>query len=160
MARQLSHRAKTEPETLYSSIWQGLKNFPQGLAIGSEKPPTVSGPAAAALISAGLGCFLMMVTHHLADTAKWREQIVWLIGSWIPGSHSPDQLYGEIGSYSGKETILLVSWLVSWFVLHRLWQHRNIKPKTIFFWMFTFFVAAAVMSWPPLFPYLPLMKTH
>ncbi|QLE59404.1 hypothetical protein FD725_16275 [Nostoc sp. TCL26-01] len=142
---------------MYSFLWQRLRLFPQSLAEGSHHPPNVSGPAAAALISAGIGCLIMMVTQHLVSVTPEIEKIVWDIGSWIPGSHNANKLYGEIGSYSGKETILLISWLVSWVVLHYLWRNRNIKVQTMFFWIFVLFIAATVMSWHPLFSYLPLM---
>ncbi|HEY9725344.1 MAG TPA: hypothetical protein V6D50_02755 [Chroococcales cyanobacterium] len=157
MSQPLSRRPQTGTAPLYVAIWEWLKRFPRGLAAGSQNAPTVSGPAAAALISAGLGCFLMMVTHHLSDTSKAREKIVWAIGSWIPGSHNSSPLWGNIGSYTGKETMLLVGWLVSWPILYFLWKNKSIKAKTIFFWFFALFVAATAMSWHPLFPYLPLM---
>jgi hypothetical protein len=157
MVRQISRPQVAGAEPLYGVIWQRLKNFPNGLASGAKSSPKVSGPAAAALISAGMGCFLMMVAHHLSDTSKAREKIMWAIGSWIPGSHNNSELWGNIGSYTGKETMLLVGWLVSWPILHFLWKNKNIKARTIFFWMFALFVAATAMSWHPLFPYLPLM---
>ena len=147
-------RGKSQPT--YNRIWNYLKQFPGGLAVGSQNPPATSGPAAAALISAGIGCFTMMVTHHLADTDKGRDKFVWELGKWIPGSATGDKLWGEIGSYSGKETMLLVGWLVSWIVLHNLLKHKQVKTRTIFVWMFGLFVAATVMSWPPIFHYLPL----
>jgi hypothetical protein len=157
MKQQLSSRLEAETAPLYSQIWEWLKYFPHGLAAGSNSPPKVSGPAAAALISAGFGCFMMMVTHHLSDTSKAREKIVWAIGSWIPGSRNSSELWGNIGSYTGKETMLLVGWLVSWPILYLLWKNKKIKSRTIFFWLFTLLIAATAMSWHPLFPYLPLM---
>jgi hypothetical protein len=157
MSQQLSGRPEVETEPLYGLIWQWLKHFPHGLAVGSKNPPRVSGPAAAALMSAGIGCFVMMITHHLSDTSKAREKMVWAIGSWIPGSHNPSELWGNIGSYTGKETMLLVGWLLSWPILYFLWKDKNIKARTVFFWFFTLFIAATAMSWHPLFPYLPLM---
>lgn len=72
MTRHLSRSTKAETEPVYGLFWKQLKQFPKGLAAGSQNPPAVSGPAAAALISAGFGCFLMMVTHHLSDTSKAR----------------------------------------------------------------------------------------
>lgn len=119
-------------------------------------PPEVSGPAAAALISAILGCFLMMVAHHLGDTSKPVEKLLWFIGSWIPGSKTGDELAGEIGSYSGKETVLLVSWLVSWWILHQLWKDKQIRFAWIF-WSFSLLVAATMMAWHPMIPYLRIM---
>lgn len=144
-------------EPIYGKIWNKLKHFPKILSQGSPNPPVVSGPAGAALISAAIGCFTMMVTHHLADTSKERENLIWDLGSWIPGSHNPDPEWGNIGSYSGEETMLLVGWLVSWLILHFCWKNKNIKTKTIFFWIFTLLIAATAMTWHPLFPYLPLM---
>jgi hypothetical protein len=158
MTKQLLPLSERQTEPFYGGIWTQLKRFPKGLAQGAKKSPTVSGPAAAALISAGIGCVTMMVTHHFSDADKSKsiENIVWMLGSWIPGSHNPSKLWGNIGSYSGKETMLLVGWLVSWVILSLLWKDKQIKSRTIFFWMFLLFIAATVMSWHPIFPYLPL----
>jgi hypothetical protein len=156
MKRQLSSKKMATNEPIYGKFWSYLKRFPNGLAEGSKTPPSDSGPAAVALISAGIGCFTMMVTHHLSETSKAIETIVWNLGTWIPGSKTDSDLWGNIGSYSGKETMLLVGWLVSWQILHALWKNKNIKSRTIFFWMFGLLVAATAMCWHPLFPYLPL----
>ena len=142
---------------IYGKVWATLKRFPTGLAKGSNHPPATSGPAAAALISAGIGCFTMMVSHHLADTSKATEKFIWGLGKWIPGSDTGDKLWGNIGSYTGKETMLLVSWLVSWMILHNLLKNKQVKTSTIFLWAFGLIVSAAVMSWHPMFPYLPLV---
>lgn len=142
---------------LYMVIWQKVKYFPKGIAKGSENNPRISGSAAAALISASFSCFLLMVNQHLTSISKEWNDIIWSLGDWIPGSKNPDPVYGEIGSYSGKETVMLIGWLVSWFVLSKLWQNRNIKFSTIFSCLFVFLVAATVMNWHPIFPYLPLM---
>ena len=155
MNQQQLDRYNSQP--IYTRIWQQLRQFPLGLAVGAAVPPTVSGPAAAALISAAFSCFLLMVNQHLTSISKVWHDIVWDLGGWIPGSRNPDPIYGEIGSYSGKETVMLIGWLVSWFLLSKLWQNRQIKFSTIFFWLFSFVVAATVMNWHPLFPYLPLM---
>lgn len=155
MAQKISTNFQNRP--LYVKIWNQLKIFPRGLAQGAKTPPTVSGPAAAALVSAAFSCFLLMVNQHFTSAFKAWNKIIWDLGSWIPGSHNPDPFYGEIGSYSGKETVMLISWLVSWFILGKLWQHKQIKPRTILLCLFIFMVAATVMNWHPLFPYLPLM---
>ncbi|MBR8829696.1 MAG: hypothetical protein N5P05_001351 [Chroococcopsis gigantea SAG 12.99] len=134
-----------------------LRFFPKRLIRGAKTPPEVSGPAAAALISAGIGCFSMMSAHHLADTSKFLDKIVWSLGGWIPGSHGDDHAWGNIGSYSGKETILLVTWLLSWVILHSVWRDKQIKANTLFSWFLGLFVVATIMTWHPLFPYLRLM---
>ena len=155
MTTQESIPSQSEP--LYGRLWRQFKHSPQRLAQGSQSSPTVSGPAAAALISAAFSCFLLMVNQHLTSVFKPWNDIVWALGSWIPGSHNADPVYGEIGSYSGKETVMLVGWLVSWFVLNKLWRHQQIQTRTMFFWLLAFVVSATVMNWHPIFPYLPLM---
>jgi hypothetical protein len=157
MKKHLIEQHNIEHEPTYGLIWNQIKKFPSCLAEGSQHPPNVSGPAAAALISSGIGCLTMMISHHLSIKSKLLEESIWTLGSWIPGSHNPSKLWGNIGSYSGKETILLISWLLSWAILHFFWKEQKIKSKTIFFWMFVLFLAATVMSWRPLFFYLPLL---
>ncbi len=141
----------------YIKLGNQLKSFPQVLAKGSNAPPSSSGLAAAALISAAFSCFFMMLNQHFASISKPWENVIWTLGSWIPGSQNPDPLYGEIGSYSGKETILLITWLSSWLLWSWLWRDREVKSGTILACLLFFLVAATVMNWHPLFPYLPLM---
>ena len=125
-------------------------------ANGSNRPPATSGSAAAALISVGIGCLTMMISHHFAETSISADTFIWRLGKWIPGSEVNDRLAGYIGSYAGKETIMLLSWLGSWLMLHHLLKDKQVKTRTIFVWTFGLIVAATVMSWQPLFPYLPL----
>lgn len=144
-------------EPWYGHLWAKAKQFPQGLARGNSHPPQVSGEAAAAMLSAAIGAFVMMVTHHLADTSEARKAVILSIGSWIPGTNNPDKMWGNIGNYAGKETMLLVGWLVSWVILYFLLKNKQIKATTMLFWTISLFTLATAMSWHPLFPYLPLM---
>jgi hypothetical protein len=153
---RLNQKKSHREWSIYERIWDYLKQFPQALAVGAAEPPDTSGSAAAALISAGIGCFMMMVTHHLAETSTEREQLVRALGKWIPGSNTQNPLWGSLGTYAGEETMLLVTWVMSWAILHSLYKHKQVKTQTIFTWMFGLFVAATVMCWHPLFPYLPL----
>lgn len=157
MTQEINKYVNAEP--WYGKIWAKFKQFPGYLAEGSQNPPKVSGSAAAALISAGIGCFGMMVSHHFSDADKTKaiEKMLLSFGSWIPGTNNPDEMWGNIGSYSGKETVMLVFWLISWAILHFTWKDKNIKGNTIIFWLLTLMVAATAMSWHPLFPYLPLV---
>ncbi|MGL5939318.1 MAG: hypothetical protein ACRC2S_02855 [Waterburya sp.] len=141
----------------YIKLGKQLRSFPQVLARGAKTPPSSSGVAAAALISAAFSCFFMMLNQHFTTISKPWENIIWTLGSWIPGSHNPDPLYGEIGSYSGKETVLLMSWLGSWLLWGWLWRDREISHRTIFSCLLVLLVAATIMNWHPLFPYMPLM---
>lgn len=158
MTQPYSNANKSLVEPFYGKFWSWLKQFPQRLAQGSNNPPETSGSAGAAAIAASIGCMTMMITHHIsdADKSKTVEKLVHSLGSWIPGSHNPDPMWGNIGSYTGKETMLLVGWLISWFILSNMWRNRQMKSKTMLFWFFTLMIAATAMSWHPLFFYLPL----
>jgi hypothetical protein len=141
---------------IYSKIWNRVKQFPQFIQRGAKYPPQTSGAAAAFLISGSIGVLTMMITHHLADTSPAIEVILINIGSWIPGSISPNLMWGNIGSYGGKQICLFISWLVSLSILYPLLKDRQIKPRTIFFWIFSLYTLSTVMAWHPLFPYLSL----
>ncbi|MEM9772349.1 MAG: hypothetical protein AAF889_12270 [Cyanobacteria bacterium P01_D01_bin.73] len=142
---------------IYVRAWNGLKQFPKGLANGSANPPNSSGPAAAALVSASFSCLALMINQHFCNIFERWDQIIWKLGSWIPGTYNDDPIQGQIGSYSGKETVMLLAWIATWIGLSLLWKNRNVPFKVIFFCLFTFITAATVMSWHPLFPYMPLM---
>ncbi|MBW4439739.1 MAG: hypothetical protein KME10_00610 [Plectolyngbya sp. WJT66-NPBG17] len=156
MNQRTPHLFVNKPLPLYIRLWNQLKRFPKALYKGSQNPPTTSGSAAAFLISGGIGAVVMMVAHHLSDTSKAREAALHRLGSWIPGSANPDPMWGNIGSYAGKETILLIGWLGSLVILYPILKTKQIKSRTLFFWMFSLFTLATLMSWHPLFPYLPL----
>lgn len=101
----------------YTRLWNWCKQFPAILATGASTPPETAGMAAAALISAAIGAVIMMVTHHLTHTSVDIEQFIEWFGSWIPGSRNTDPVTGNIGTYAGIQTVLLIGWLVSW-VIH------------------------------------------
>lgn len=152
-----THPSYKSHRPIYVRAWNALRNFPCGLAQGAKTAPEHNGPAFAALISGGIGSLVMMIFNHFSDTNKEFEAFVWSLGSWMPGSKTGDKTYGEIGSYSGKMTVMLVAWLVSWAVLGYVLRNRSISPRVMFTTLMAVFVAATVMCWYPLFPYLPLM---
>jgi hypothetical protein len=150
----MSNQSTNQP--IYAWAWTKLRAFPAIIHRGSLHPPATSGGAAAFLISGGIGAVTMMVMHHLSDTSKSTESWIKSVGSWIPGSISPDPMWGNIGSYAGKETFLLIGWLLSLAILYPLLRNKSVKPRVIFFGMFSLYTLATAMSWHPLFPYLPL----
>ena len=144
-------------EPIYTRLWNGFKQFPKGLHQGSSVAPTVSGPAAAALISGGIGAVAMMMTHHFAEISKANNQFVIEMGRWIPYAMNPDPMWGNLENYAGKEMMFFVGWLVSWPILHPVLRHRQVKPRTLLGWLFGLFTLATAMAWHPLFPWLSLM---
>jgi hypothetical protein len=124
---------------IYSKVWNSLKGFPAILSKGSDNAPATNGPAAAALISGGVGAMTMMIVHHFCDT-----------------NAGFDPMWGNIGSYAGKETTLLLGWLISWPILYFLLKDKQLRPRTIFFWLLGLYTVAASMAYHPLYPYMPL----
>jgi hypothetical protein len=148
---------KTTTIPVYSQAWNGLKKFPSFLSKGSDHAPEKSGMAAAALISGGIGAVLMMISHHISDTnAPFETFLHKTVGAWMPGAVNSDPMWGNIGSYAGKETVILIGWLASWAILHLILRDKQVKPRALFFWLISLYTVATVMCWHPLFPYLPL----
>lgn len=141
---------------IYSLIWNFLTQFPETIAKGSSQSPPQSGVAVAAILSAGLSCLLMMVNQHFTMISQQWNQIIWNLGSWMPGSHNQDPLSGSLGSYSGKVTFLLLAWVISWLILHQLLKHKSIKAERAIFWLLISLGGAVIISWHPLIPYAPI----
>lgn len=155
MAKSLTRSMRKQP--LYTQVWNWFKQFPPGIHQGSQTPPRVSGPAAAALISGGVGAVTMMFTHHFAELSKANNQMVIQLGSWIPGALNPDPMWGNLENYAGKELMFFVGWWVSWIILGQILKNQMVRPRTLFFYLFGLFTLATAMAWHPLFPYLSLM---
>ena len=90
--------------------------------------PVYSGPIIAATLSPLLGFYTLMVTHHVSRISKPLEQLIHSYGHWIPGSLGSGPL-GSTGSYSGKEALALLVWLVSWAVFHSLWRKQDLSVE-------------------------------
>lgn len=93
-----------------------------------EQKTLYSGPLVAASLSVLLALLTLMISHHISRLTKELDKIVHAYGHWIPGStgSGPD---GSIGSYSGKETLALLVWLLSWACLHLLWRRQNLSLR-------------------------------
>jgi hypothetical protein len=149
--------SEVPPQSWYSLVWTQFKQFPQILSRGASHPPANSGIAAALLLSASIGSVVMMIVHHISDTHHDFENQVKVLGSWILGSVSPDPMWGNIGSYAGKETALLLGWLISLAILYPLLRDRQVSTRVLFTGLFGLLTLATAMSWHPLFPYMPLL---
>ncbi len=88
-----------------------------------------NGAAVAAFLSAMIGLLTMGMVH--TGTAASSSFSAWVLSVgklWIPNAQG-------IGPYSGKETFLLVGWILSWAVLHMLLRKREVKlafPVVVF----------------------------
>jgi len=103
------------------------------------------GAAQAAFLSAMLGALTLALVNLGTELSDAFKSSVHRIGKlWMPGAEG-------IGPYSGKETISLVVWLLSWLILHRIlrkseWEHRI--ATSIFL---VGIALATTLLWPPVF---------
>jgi hypothetical protein len=102
-----------------------------------------NGAAIAAYLAAAIGSLVLAVVAFASDLSKPFEQMVFGIGKlWIPGA-------AGIGPYSGKETLGLLAWLVSWGILHFSLRKHQLDGRL---WLIVFLVGMGVAStlvWPP-----------
>ena len=102
-----------------------------------------NGIAIAAYLSAMIGLLALGIVVFLCEASKpFLEQVYTLGKLWIPGAEG-------IGPYSGKETVALLAWLVSWWILHYLLRRKQLNGG---FWLTIFLVGigvATTLVWPP-----------
>ena len=72
-----------------------------------------NGPAAAAILGAGLGSLALGLSTTLAEA--------------IPSIKTALTLIAEVGSLSGITTVTLIIWLIIWAVLNRRWKNAQVN---------------------------------
>jgi hypothetical protein len=77
-----------------------------------------NGAAAAAILAAGTGSFVLGLLTTLAAAGK-------LLGNVLA-------FYGPTGPLSGKTTVAVVFWLATWVLLHRTWKDRQVNFGLVF----------------------------
>lgn len=101
-------------------------------AVVSDLP---NGLGAAAILSAGLGCFLLSVFAVLADASK---PVAKFFTYYVP-----------TGPLSGVTTTAIFLWLVLWLVLARMWRHRTVALVKINVAAFAFLLLGILLTFPP-----------
>ena len=107
----------------------------------SDEP--TSGPAAAALLGMGLGLLALALAHVASEASAALQQSMQALGNaWIPGAQG-------IGPYSGKETVGLFVWLLSWLALHLTLRRREVSLVAAGVVSFLLVGLATTHLWPP-----------
>jgi len=96
-----------------------------------------NGPAAAALLSAGLACLTLGLLTTLAAA--------------FPSLALALQWYQPTGELSGESTLAVGVCLVSWFVLARHWQHRQVHFTRILVMTLILLVLGLIGTFPLFF---------
>lgn len=103
----------------------------------ADKP---DGPGAAAMISAGIGIFVLgLLTTLAVISAGVKSFLLWW--AWGQG----------VGPLAGKTTIAVLVWLVSWFILDRMWRRKDVELKTALYIGFALGILGAIGTFPPFF---------
>lgn len=80
-----------------------------------------NGSAAAAMLSAMIGILSMAISNMVSEASKSTNIFLQQIGNaWIPNANA-------IGPYSGKETIMLVTWGIGWLVLYMTLRKKEVN---------------------------------
>ena len=102
-----------------------------------------TGPAAAALLAAGVGLLALALSHVFSEASEAVKHTMQALGNaWIPGAQG-------IGPYAGKETVGVLVWLISWVFLHVLLKKRQISVVVAGVMTLVLIGMATTLLWPP-----------
>jgi len=96
---------------------------------------TPNGPGAAAVLSAGIGCFALAVLACVADNSQFVKALT--------------NVYKPTGPLSGVTTIAILIWLVCWAVLQYRWRKRDVALTRTCWIGFVLLLLGLVLTFPP-----------
>jgi hypothetical protein len=96
-----------------------------------------NGPAAAAILAAGIGCFVFGLLTVLEHTS-------------VPTSQTLT-LYVPVGSHSGTTAVGTLLWLGGWLVLHQRWKTAQVNFQRIFLGAFILIALGGIGTFPPFY---------
>jgi len=95
-----------------------------------------SGPAAAAILAAGIGTLALGVLTILSDKSLASKNLL--------------AFYKPTGSLSGVTTVAVVVWLAAWVLLDRLWKHRDVSLKKVNAVSIVLLAMGVLATFPPI----------
>ncbi|PTB18941.1 hypothetical protein C9I57_20865 [Trinickia symbiotica] len=105
-------------------------------ATPAKKPDTLpSGPAAAAILAAGIGCFAVGMFA--------------LAGDALPAVARLLTFCTPTGPLSGVTTSAIVVWLLSWFALARKWHAKTVALGGVTTIAFILLTLSVLLTFPP-----------
>jgi fluoride ion exporter CrcB/FEX len=104
-------------------------------------PDKPDGPAAAAMLAAGLGIFTLGLLTVLAEASVPLHD--WLESAWEMGR--------GVGPLAGKTTIAVIVWAVSWIMFGLLWRKKDPNLRTWFTVSVGLGILGALGTFPPIF---------
>jgi len=96
-----------------------------------------NGPAAAAILSAGVGSATIgLMTTGAVISAGLKSALNW----WSPA-----------GPLTGKTSVGVIAWLVTWIVLHVLWKDKDVPLVRVLVVMLVLLALGVLLTFPPVF---------
>jgi fluoride ion exporter CrcB/FEX len=97
--------------------------------------PARNGAAAAAILSACVGCFALAILAMAGDASKSMAKMLTL---WRP-----------TGPLSGVSTLAIVIWLAAWLLWHRRWGERTIAMARVTSVALVLLALGLLLTFPP-----------
>jgi hypothetical protein len=94
-----------------------------------------NGLGAAAILAAGIGCAAVGILALAGDASD-------AIGKWL-------NFYNPVGTLSGVTTVAIITWLVVWFVLSRLWGGKTVAIDKVNLAAFALLLVGLLLTFPP-----------
>jgi hypothetical protein len=106
----------------------------QDNAVPLNTPARTNGSGAAAILSAGIGCFVLAVLAILGDkVALFKSSFVF---------------YKPTGPLSGVTTVAILLWLVTWATLEWRWRKRRVAARQIYAIALALLVLSLILTFP------------
>ncbi len=96
-----------------------------------------NGPAAAALLAAGIGSLALGLFVILAEASNSVKNAL--------------NFYNPVGPLSGKTTVAIIIWILSWMILHGSWKNKQVSFAGVFTVSLILIVLGLLGTFPPFF---------
>ena len=106
--------------------------------IEGKREEVANGAALASFLAAGIGAFAVGFIVILNEA----------------GLFAVPALYAPTGGVSGRTTLAVVIWLISWAVLHRRWKNRQIESRRVHFLSVILIGLGILLTFPPVWKLL------
>jgi hypothetical protein len=91
----------------------------------------------ASMIASGIGAVVLGILVVLAEAnAQIKSALAWS---------------SAVGPLSGKTSLMVLAFLVSWAVLHYIFQRRAVTLTTSFIWTISLLALGLVLTFPPVY---------
>ena len=102
-----------------------------------QQKDMTNGPAAAALLAAGIGSLVLGLFVILAEVSNSVKNAL--------------NFYSPVGPLSGKTTLAIVIWILSWMILHSSWKNKQVSFAGVFTASLILIILGLLGTFPPFF---------